>query len=347
MYLFNLGYLEGFDSMTVFHALARLGIEGLCICSPASPQISIGYFQDAEKEIDLEMCKKLGLPYMRREVGGGATYLDQNQIFYQVILKKDNPLFTRDVSKLFETFSQPVCEMYKEFGIKAQFKPINDIVTAEGRKISGEGVGDIGECIVFVGGVLLDFNYDTMVKILKVPDEKFRDKIYKSMKEYLTTMKKELGEIPDREEIVKVLIEKFENLLGKLTPAKLTPEIYQKMKEVEKYLTSPEMIYKKTMKRFEGVKIKGGVEIIWGLHKAKGGLIRTAQEVKEEKIEDVEITGDFTCYPKEGLQKIEENVKGVKRKREKVMEKIEEAKEKGKIQTPGVEVEDFAIALKL
>ena len=43
--------------------------------------------------------------------------------------------------------------------------------------------------MVFVGGILLDFDYQAMSKILKVPDEKFRDKVFKSMKENLTTMK--------------------------------------------------------------------------------------------------------------------------------------------------------------
>jgi len=64
--------------------------------------------------------------------------------------------------------------------------------------------------MVFVGGILLDFNYKAMSRILKVPDEKFRDKIFKTMEENLTTMKKELGAVPPREEVVRVLKEKFE-----------------------------------------------------------------------------------------------------------------------------------------
>jgi len=36
---------------------------------------------------------------MRREVGGGATYLDENQIFYQLIWKKDNPKFPKAIGR--------------------------------------------------------------------------------------------------------------------------------------------------------------------------------------------------------------------------------------------------------
>jgi len=41
--------------------------------------------------------------------------------------------------------------------------------------------------MVFVGGILLDFNYKAMSRILKVPDEKFRDKVFKTMEENVTT----------------------------------------------------------------------------------------------------------------------------------------------------------------
>ena len=41
----------------------------------------------------------------------------------------------------------------------------------------------------------------------------------------MTTMKRELGRIPSREEVVAVLKEEFEKRVGKTTPASLNPEI--------------------------------------------------------------------------------------------------------------------------
>ncbi|MCJ7642054.1 MAG: hypothetical protein MUO29_09205, partial [Desulfobacterales bacterium] len=95
MLVFDLGKLPGQQSMLIFHTLARLGIEALVMVSPQSPLVSIGYFQDADKEVDLRYCGQSGIPFMRREVGGGATYLDENQIFYQLIWRKDNPKFPK------------------------------------------------------------------------------------------------------------------------------------------------------------------------------------------------------------------------------------------------------------
>ena len=342
MYVFDLRKLSGQQSMLIFHALARMGIEALVIVSPKTPLASIGYFQDAEQEVDLQYCKEIGIPFMRREVGGGATYLDENQIFYQLIWRKDNPKFPKAIHDIFPWFSEAPVETYRTFGIQAEYRSINDITTKEGRKIAGEGGGNIGECMVFVGGILLDFDYKTMSRILKVPDEKFRDKVYKTMEENLTTMKRELGAIPRREEVVSVLKEKFEKMVGKLESASLTPKIINKMRELESWMTSEEFLLKKTPKIPTGVKIKEGVEVFYGLHKARGGLIRTAEEISEGRIEDITISGDFTFYPKEQLTGLEESLEKAPLKEEKIIERVETFYEEKKVESPGVESKDFA-----
>jgi len=343
MHLIKLDKLPGQDSMLIFHVLARIGYEGLVIVSPGVPLASVGYFQDAEKEIDLDFCKKTGISVMRREVGGGATYLDGNQIFYQMIWNRKNPKFPTNIKKIFELLSQPPCETYRKFGIKASFRAENDIVTDKGKKIAGEGGGDIGESMVFVGGILLDFDYRTMSKVLKVPDEKFRDKIYKTMEENLTTMKRELGEIPPREEIKKVLIESFEKLTGKLEPVELDNETIRKMRELEKIFMSEKFLFKKTPRIPEGVKIKEGIDILYGLYKANGGLIRTAEEVENKKIlKDIVVSGDFNLFPKNSLQEVENVLKNKEFDRNTIQKVIEEAYEKNKIESPGVEPEDIA-----
>jgi len=345
MFVFDLGRLPGQQSMLVFHALARMGMEALVIVSPLTPLASIGYFQDAEKELDLEFCKTSGIPYMRREVGGGATYLDGNQIFYQLIWKKDNPRFPRVMKESFPWFSEAPVETYRNFGIQAEYRAINDIVTQEGRKIAGEGGGDIGECMVFVGGILLDFNYEIMSKILKVPDEKFRDKIFKTMEENVTTMKRELGTLPPRDEVVRVLREQFEKRVGRLEPTSLSPEVVSKMRELEGWMTSDDFLHKKTPKIPKGVKIREGVEIFYGLHKARGGLIRTAEEISENKIEDITISGDFSFTPKEQLGGVERALVGTPLDEGEIVEKVDAYYEKKGIESPGVESKDFAMTI--
>ena len=298
------------------------------------------------KKLDLPYCKESGIPFhAERGGGGGATYLDQNQIFYQLIWKKNNPRFPRVIQDTFPWFSEAPVETYRSFGIQAEYRAINDIVTKEGKKIAGEGGGNIEECMVFVGGILLDFNYEVMSKILRVPDEKFRDKVFKTMEENLTTVKKELGTIPPRNEVVSVLREKFEKKLGRLEQISLNSEMIKRMGQLEQWMTSEEFLYKKTPKIPKGVKIKEGFEILYGIHKAKGGLIRTAEEISEKKLEDITISGDFTFFPKEDLKGLEGSLEKVLLEKDHLIERVETFYGERGIESPGVESKDFAMAI--
>lgn len=279
---------------------------------------------------------------MRREIGGGATYLDENQVFYQLIWKKNNPSFPKAVDEIYPWFSQAPVQTYKAFGIEAEFQVVNDILTRSGKKIAGEGGGNIGECMVFVGGILLDFDYQAMSKILKVPNEKFRDKVFRTMEENLTTMKRELGTHPPREEVVKILKEQFEKLIGKLQPASLNSEVLKKMKEIEVWMTSEAFLLKETPRIPKGVKIRQGVEVLYGLHEAKGGLIRTAEEIWERKIEEIALSGDLTFYPKEGLDGLEQSLGKAPLEEEKIIEQVKAYSDEKKVESPGVELKDIA-----
>ncbi len=78
----------------------------------------------------------------------------------------------------------------------AEYKPVNDIL-ANGRKVSGNGRGgDQRHGGHLVGNFILDFNYEMMSKCLRVPDEKFRDKVFKTLQENLSTFLRETGRFP-------------------------------------------------------------------------------------------------------------------------------------------------------
>jgi lipoate-protein ligase A len=114
------------------------------------------------------------------------------------------------------------------------------------------------------------------------------------------------------------------------------------MKQIESWMTSEKFLFKKTPKIPKGVKIREGVELFYGLHKARGGLIRTAEEISEGRIEEITISGDFTFYPKEQLTGLEESLQKVPLKEERIIERVETFYEEKKVESPGVESKDFA-----
>ncbi len=340
MHLYDLGGVPWADSQLIYHALPRLGREALVLLSPASSYVCIGYHQDLEKEVDVEFCRAHDIPIFRREVGGGAVYLDGDQLFYQLVIHKDNLLAPADKASFYRKFLQAPIETYQEIGIPAEYKPVNDIV-ARKRKISGNGAGEIGEYLVLVGNLILDFNYEMMSRVLRVPDEKFRDKVYKSMRENLTTIKRELGEVPPREPLTTSLASNFERILGPLPRAEMDEELQGEVAKLAPEFLKEEWLYK-VGRRMEGrkVRIAAGVDVKHLLHKAPGGLIRGDVEVTDGVITSLALSGDFFFYPADRLTELSETVIG--KKEAEVEETIAEFYRKHSIESPGVEPADFA-----
>lgn len=82
-----------------------------------------------------------------------------------------------------------------------------------------------------------------------------------------------------------------------------------------------------------------------GIHKSKGGLIRSFVKVKNGKIEEISISGDFFLFPEEAFFRIAEELKGISTKREEIEKRIEEIYRREKIQSPGTTPSDFAISI--
>jgi lipoate-protein ligase A len=310
------------------------------LLSPASPYVCIGYHQDLEKEVDVEFCQENDIPIFRREVGGGGVYLDNNQLFYQLIIHKDNPLAPSDKTAFYRKFLEPPIETYREIGIPAEYKPVNDIITGK-RKISGNGAAEIGDYLVLVGNLILDFNYEMMSQVLRVPDEKFRDKVYKSMRENLSTIKRELGQVPPRGTLTASLASNFEKLLGPLPPAEVDQELRSEVSSLTPDFLSEEWLHK-IGRRTEGrtVKIAAGVDVKHLVHKAPGGLIRGDVEITDGAITSLSLSGDFFFYPADKLTELSEVLIG--KKGAEVEETIIQFYEEHSIESPGVEPGDFA-----
>lgn len=79
-----------------------------------------------------------------------------------------------------------------------------------------------------------------------------------------------------------------------------------------------------------------------GIHKSKGGIIRSFVKAKNGIIEEISISGDFFMFPEEAFFEIAKGLKGTRAKREDVEKKIEEIYGKENIQSPGTSPSDFA-----
>jgi len=349
MELYNLGRIPWEETQLIYHSLALLGREALCLVSPATPYVCIGYHQDLAQEVDLEFCRANEIPIFRREVGGGAVFLDGNQLFFHLILKRDHPITPKRIDAFYQKFLQPVINVHHRIGIPAKYKPVNDLVV-ENRKISGTGAGEIGDCIVFVGNLILDFDYETMARVLKIPDEKFRDKVKKTIEENLSTIGRELGEAQsdpwDEGSLNIMLAEEFQNLLGPMTPTVKDRKLADKMDALKSELMRDDWLYRRG-KLVDGrvVKVRSGLEVVQRVHKATGGLLRAEFLVEDGRFKNLAVSGDYFCFPKDTAGRLEAAIEGAPAKD--ILKVVTGFYQAGRFDWPGVEIGDWLQLLKV
>ncbi|RLI38497.1 lipoate--protein ligase family protein, partial [Candidatus Bathyarchaeota archaeon] len=255
-----------------------------------------------------------------------------------------------DVEELFEKCLAATVHVYRSLGVPAEYKPINDVVV-RGKKISGNGAGRLGKAVILVGNVILDWDFDSLVRVLKVPDEKFRDKMAKSMREWLTSLKQELGYVPPLERIKELIAEGFERALGiRLVRGEPTPEEIRVYEEVvlpkhksREWLYLPEERHP-WVQPGRVVKIADGVRVVSVAHKARK-MIRLTAELLGDKILDVIIAGDFFAVPSEAIKELEEALRGCRLVEEELKGKIEAFYARTGVKTPGMKPEDLLDAL--
>ncbi len=345
--LLDLGLVPSVRSQTIYHAVAYAMDEHspdtIIVVGPTEPYVCIGFHQELDKEVEAAYCREHNLPIYRREVGGGAVYLDENQVFTQWVFHA-NALPT-EIDERFALYVKPLVETYRALNIPATFRPINDI-HVNGKKIGGTGAAQMGEGQVVVGSLMFDFNFELMSKVLKVSSEKMRDKIFQSLNEYMTTMTRELGAKPNRDEVVALYIQKTSEALEReIVPGVPTEKELTIAAELDAQAITDEWLYQKGGLRQVGVKIHEDVRVAEALLKAPGGLIRVTARLRDGRIDDMTLSGDFTMLPKFAPGALELALRGTALNAEAISTRIGEVYRTVKIQSPGVTPDDLTRAI--
>jgi len=153
--------------------------------------VSIGFFQELEKEVSLGKCRELGVDWVRRRTGGGAVYHDYNgEITYSVIAPER--FFPKDVIKSYEEVCGWIISGLSSLGVSAEFSPINDVLV-NGKKVSGNAQTRRQGILLQHGTVLYDVDPRRMFAVLNVPEEKISDKLVSSVEDRVTCLKKSTG----------------------------------------------------------------------------------------------------------------------------------------------------------
>jgi lipoate-protein ligase A len=285
--LYDLGAVSWWESQCLYHALAHLGREGLILCYPSSPYVCLGLHDDLDQEIDRAYCQAQGIPLFRRETGGGVVYLDNRQIFFQLVLRRDNPQLPLRRHRFYEKFLQPAISVYRHFGVPAELKAPADIVAA-GRKCSGNACGDVGDCVAYVGNILLDFDYVVMSNILRVPYQQFREHLRHTMQSNMTTLQDWVKYSVSYADLAARLIEGFKIQWENLEPKLPDRELINKAQEIYLRSSSEEWLTVPGRRYFDRkIKIAEGVMLM----ERKMGPDSVVILVRDGRVEKISIFG--------------------------------------------------------
>jgi lipoate-protein ligase A len=347
--LLDLGFVSPIRSQTIYHAVAYALDEDtpdtIIIVAPSDPYVCIGFHQELEKEVDVDYCRTNRLPIVRREVGGGAVYLDMNQVFLQWVFHRD--ALPHDIYERFALYVKPLVETYHELGIPANYRPINDIHVG-GSKIGGTGAAQMGMAEVVVGSLMFDFNFDAMSHVLNVSSEKMRDKISKSLNEYITTITRQLGYTPDRDATIKIYLEQAQATLGRhLMYNKPTSRELALAEELDKKFATDEWLFQKGSLPQSGVKIHQDINVREVALKTSGGLVRVTARLYDGRIDDVTLSGDFTMLPTFATTMLERALHGTALEVNTIQKRIEDMYRHLSIQSPGLTTGDLTNAIML
>jgi lipoate---protein ligase len=306
----------------------------------SSPCVLVGHHQSVQEEVRLDYCRSRGIEINRRLTGGGALYWGKRELGWEIYISKSDPRVPGRIEDLYRKMGEAGAEGLRRLGLRASFRPRNDI-EIQGRKISGTGGTELSGAILFQGTVLVDFDIDEMLRALRIPTEKLQDKEIESVKERVTCLKWEMGRTPSLRTIKSSLVKGFEQALGVTFRSEdLTSEEESLLLEKLSKFHSADYIFKARQPLPRR-------KTLSSILKAPGGLIRVsiAMDTRARIINQILITGDFFAYPKRTVFDLESRLKNSNADTSKIEETIRSFWSDREPKIPGVTEDHFIQAV--
>ncbi len=305
------------------------------------PCTLVGYHQAVEQEIRVSYCRDHNIEINRRMTGGGGLFWDESQLGWEIYASLDDDRFPRHAEALYELMCQGAIRGLEKLGVMATFRPTNDI-EVNGRKISGTGGTSMSGAFLFQGTLLVDFDVDTMLRALRIPTEKLKDKEIASVKDRVTCLAWELDTVPPLSEIKAALAAGFAHVLGiAFEPGPLTPFEETLLEQRLPHFRSDEWIYGVRRPLTQRNDLRA-------LYKSPGGLIRVSLLINApaNRIREAFITGDFFAYPRRAILDLEARLKNVPADIEHVGQIVHDFFATEEVEIPGVTAADVTRTLR-
>ena len=267
------------------------------------PSVFIGVYQYAEEDVDVAYCAAKSIKIVRRPNPGGAVYQDAGSFCYSLFCPKEF-LFKRanvhEAEQLYPIIGRAVIETCRDFGVKAELSPVNDI-TIGGRKVYGSAQVEFYGAFVHSGTFLVKTDLEEMERCLKPSRLKFSDKGFQDVKSRVINLCDAIGKDIEISEVMeKLVFHMGEFLQVDFYEAGLMAEEIQAADSLynEKY-SDPAWTFRK----------KDSYTVVVST-KARSGVITLEVSLEGDVMMDVHIKGDFLVPDQGELSRVISSLKG-------------------------------------
>jgi lipoate-protein ligase A len=239
------GVADGFTNMAVDEAILEGYLAGeapptLRFYRWHPPCLSIGYFQRAHREVDVEACRRLGVDWVRRPTGGRAILHDR-EVTYSLVAGEGDPLVCGSIRESYRKISAALVAGLRRLGAPAEMAPAerrgpglgspacfdapSDYeVTIGGRKVIGSAQVRRGGALLQHGAILLEVDVERQARVLRPPPGMSAKELAVFLRPRLISLQEALGRKVSPEQLVEALCEGFRETWGiALEAGGLTP----------------------------------------------------------------------------------------------------------------------------
>ncbi len=218
--LIRSGHLSGARNMAVDEALmlstAAGGPPTLRFYGWEPAAVSIGYFQDIEREVDEAACKSLDIDIVRRLTGGRAVLHDV-EVTYSLVIPEDHPMIPPSVVESYRIISEGLVRGLRELGLDARMTmpkrsengralrpeeggsaacfdaPSWYEVTVDGKKVIGSAQVRKYGVLLQHGSIPLQLNAEKLFAILRYSSERARERAKRAFMAKAGSIREALG----------------------------------------------------------------------------------------------------------------------------------------------------------
>jgi lipoate-protein ligase A len=138
------------DEALFLNYLKYKGLPTLRIYGWKPAAYSLGYFQDAAKELNINACKRTDINIVRRMTGGGIIFHDQELTYSLVCSKAD--LETNNIKHSFKILCSFLIKAYKKLGLEAGFADEMGLAKADSREFASFCFASNEDCDILIKG---------------------------------------------------------------------------------------------------------------------------------------------------------------------------------------------------